>query len=268
MSLSKSLLFFSVLASTFASPLLSLESRAAECYPQNMATDVTDGNCPHKNTLDKSGNCQNIPGIPGNAGCTSYCELTLSKGFGQEVPFAQGWCQGGTTCGVALAQSVTTTQTWTISIGSGMSSTADLSKLLTSTFNIGASYSISKSLSYTTTVSHSKDLAAGVCGYWTFVPYVMNSCGTLTEVATKEMAAGYYDTDEVSYCDTRGAKTNTPNWCNKSIYKDDKGKADGEVLFVYVDCNSGAVLSNSQITGDTQPAAYLYPGVSTGPSAQ
>jgi hypothetical protein len=139
----------------------------------------------------------------------------------------------------------------------------EISKALTGAFDIGASYSWSKTLTYTTSTLHTKELPEGSCGYWTFIPYVMTSCGTLTTQGTKSQSAGYYGTNTYTYCS--GSVKDTPNWCNNAFYKDDNGKVDGEVVFVYVDCEKGGVLQDKDIKGGKQPASYWYPGVSTGP---
>jgi len=62
----------------------------------------------------------------------------------------------------------------------------------------------------------------------------------------------------VQYCNMADL-TDTPNWCSTTPYQDENGHAVGEVLFVWVDCKTNAVLPLSQ-----QPPAYQYPGVSTG----
>jgi hypothetical protein len=46
----------------------------------------------------------------------------------------------------------------------------DEGKGLAATFEVGASFSFSQSVAYSTTVSLEKTLNETVCGYWTFVP--------------------------------------------------------------------------------------------------
>jgi hypothetical protein len=73
------------------------------------------------------------------------------------------------------------------------------------------------------------------------------------------MPAGYYNSNRSPYCDKK-SYTDTHNWCNKTPYKDTNGSAQGEVVFVYIDCKTHTVLK----TGQKEP--YEYPGVSTGPT--
>lgn len=118
--------------------------------------------------------------MPGKNGCDSYCEQTLEASYGREVPFHVGVCQNATTCLVANGESVTYTNTYSIDIGltgTGkrdelMERDDDPASVLTAAFNIGASYSWSKSVGYTTTTTFSKTLDSKTCGYWTFIPYL------------------------------------------------------------------------------------------------
>ncbi|TGO64028.1 hypothetical protein BCON_0009g00370 [Botryotinia convoluta] len=217
-----------------------------------------DYNCPKKSTLDSSGHCSNaIPNVPGKQGCTGYCEIKLTAGYGQEVPIMDGSCQSGTTCSVSQGQSVTVTNGYSINIGTGLGTGKEISKMLTQGFNIGASYSWSQSIGYTTTETFSKTLDGKTCGYWTFIPYLMTSCGTLTTAPTGYTPSGF--SNPWPYCSKSGYK-DTGNWCNTTPYKDSNGHAEGKVLFVLTDCKTNGVLKTGQ------DPAYEYPGVSTGPN--
>ncbi|KAI9649374.1 hypothetical protein NHQ30_001949 [Ciborinia camelliae] len=276
MSFLKSISLLGLVATTLASPLsLAILSRDnGACYPENMPTGKPDSNCPKKSTVDSSGHCSRpIPNIPGKQGCTGYCEMELTVVYGQEVPIMDGSCQAGTTCQISQGQSVTVTNGYSISVGIGMGTGKDITEMLTSSFNIGASYSWSQSVGYTTTETFSKTLDDKTCGYWTFIPYLMKyvapspiflsltpyrSCGTLTSTPQGTMAAGYHDWDSAPYC-TKKSYTDSPNWCNTTPYKDSHGHAEGKVVFVLTDCKTNAVLKTGQAP------AYGFPGVSTGP---
>jgi hypothetical protein len=175
MSLLRTLTLLGLTASTYANPLPSLTPRDnGACYPQNMPIGQADYNCPKKTTLDSSGHCSKpIPNVPGSAGCTAYCEIRVTAEYGQEVPIMDGSCQSGTTCSVSEGQSVTITNGYSINLGITGGAGSDLSKTLTASFNIGASYSWSKSVGYTTTETFSKTLDDKTCGYWTFIPYLI-----------------------------------------------------------------------------------------------
>ncbi|PQE28506.1 Zinc-finger double domain-containing protein [Rutstroemia sp. NJR-2017a WRK4] len=266
MSLIKAISLLGLAATTsYASPLsLDLFPRDnGACYPENMVIGQDDFNCPKKNTLDSSGHCsKTIPNVPGSQGCTAYCEIKLVAGYGQEVPIMDGACQAGTTCAVSEGQSVTVTNTYTISTNVGLGSGSDVAKLLTASFDLGASYSWSKSIGYTTTESFTKTLDDKTCGYWTFIPYVLTSCGTLTSTPEGSEVSGFSEpVTSFSTCTKKNYK-DTPNWCNPAPYKDANGHAEGKVVFVYTDCKTNGVLKTGQ------DPAYEFPGVSAGPKSK
>jgi hypothetical protein len=117
--------------------------------------------------------------MPGKNGCDSYCEQSLTAIYGREIPFHVGVCQNATTCSVANGEGVTITNTYTVNIGFSGSSKRDEeisrrddpASIFTAAFDIGASYSWSKAVSYTTTTTFTKVLDGNTCGYWTFIPY-------------------------------------------------------------------------------------------------
>ncbi|TVY64332.1 hypothetical protein LSUE1_G007533 [Lachnellula suecica] len=252
-----------------ASPVEALAARDSTpaCYPETMPIGKAVSTCPKKTTLDSNGHCSAGIGVmPGDNGCDSYCEQTLTAVYGREVPFHVGVCQNATTCLVATGETVTYTNTYTIDIGFTGSSTKrdeeepisrrdDAASIFTAAFNIGASYSWSKSVGYTTTTTFSKTLDGTTCGYWTFIPYLTTSCGVLTEAAETTTGAGYYDTSELTTCNTKKL-TDQTNYCNTTPYYDANNKADGVVVFVYANCDTGTPLTTGQ------DAAYNYPGVS------
>jgi hypothetical protein len=98
------------------------------------------------------------------------------------------------TCALTNAFTITTTQTWSINAGISLgkreaSSVAfvDLEALqkrdapaanptlLKAGFELGATYSFSKSLGYTVSEAKTQPLEKDQCGYWTFVPYTISS---------------------------------------------------------------------------------------------
>lgn len=191
---------------TFSSAT-ELMARDVTCSPQNMAVDVvsadvnieSDGlynvsqsryDCTKKQALDSNGHCSApLPGVPSKAGCLAYCEVRLTMEYGQEVPFHIGTCDENTTCTIANQEQVTVTNTYQINTGISfkprkrrdLSATtfhardeaADEATELEVTFNAGASYSYSKAVTYGVTSGQQKTLGNNQCGYWTFIPYMM-----------------------------------------------------------------------------------------------
>ena len=107
--------------------------------------------------------------------------------YGKEVRFTSGYCDAGDPCTITKGTSVTYTNQYTISgsINFGLkkrndSSSISLSKRdaspvqIKASFNIGASYSYSEAIGYSTSVTHGRADGDVGCGYWTFIPYIMS----------------------------------------------------------------------------------------------
>ncbi|KAF2666315.1 hypothetical protein BT63DRAFT_428078 [Microthyrium microscopicum] len=238
--------------------------RDVPCSPENMPVNVGLTTCTKKFPLDSAGHC--ISAIPSLAidpsACTGYCEQKLTLNYGQEVPFANSHCSGvgngagNTTCTLQQSQSVTVTNTVGISAGGTIGGSIDD---LEAAFNLGATWSWSKAVGYETTASQAASISSGMCGYWTFIPYLMVSCGTLTNIPAQSLGKGTY------LCDTKSVTSlkNTINWCNTTPQKDANGHAGGKVVFVFTDCKTNNLLPMA-----VQDPAYAFPGVSTGQLAQ
>jgi hypothetical protein len=103
--------------------------------------------------------------------------------YGQEVPFEYSACVEESSCAVSENQQVTVTSTYSIDTAITIKR-RDLSAELHArdvsiepelelVFNAGASYSWSTSVTYGTTQTYSQTFNGTTCGYWTFIPYMM-----------------------------------------------------------------------------------------------
>lgn len=94
--------------------------------------------------------------------------MSLTMGYGEEIPIPQGYCGDQTpSCPWQASKTVSTTQTWEVNTNLGLSTREEVvpeDAALTASFSVGASYSYSKSLSYTTGTGASKALGPGQCG--------------------------------------------------------------------------------------------------------
>ncbi|TGO81171.1 hypothetical protein BPOR_1301g00020 [Botrytis porri] len=73
-----------------APPILSDRDNGI-CSAENMKVDISDYNCPKKNTVDSKGYYYKpIPNVPGKEGCSAYCEIHLTLKYGQEMPMSGG----------------------------------------------------------------------------------------------------------------------------------------------------------------------------------
>lgn len=110
-----------------------------------------------------------MPAPDEEGACSAYCETSLTYKYGPELPFAGSKCSTNE-CHIAKGSSVSTTYTWEINLEVGIESGAGA---LTGAFNIGASYSFSTSLTHSLDQEQVTDLEDGECGYWTWVPYLV-----------------------------------------------------------------------------------------------
>jgi hypothetical protein len=122
-------------------------------------------------------------------GCSAYCEQNISMGYGKETHFTSSFCQATDLCTIATGTTITYTNQYTISASldfglkkRDVSNSTNLSKRdnvpvsatnIKASFNLGASYSYSTSIGYTTSETHVRDAKDTGCGYWTFIPYIM-----------------------------------------------------------------------------------------------
>ncbi|KAH6677224.1 hypothetical protein B0J14DRAFT_560016 [Halenospora varia] len=224
------------------------------------------GHCPKKHVPDKNYFCTDgMPSIPvvggdrGNGLCSSYCEQVITISYGREVPFSGSTCRANDgVCKIETSQSVTTTSQYTINMGVNLGAGEEIAKALTGSFDLGASYSYSKSIAHTVTKSKERRPdAIGFCGYWTFFPFMITSCGVLTVADNTAINnSGFNSSGSIS----AGSKyacdhmyTNIENWCSTTPLFDANHKTNGEVVYVKTDCITGKVLSEDQDTTYDRP---------------
>lgn len=126
--------------------------------------------CKKKYHLDKDGHCDGpLPETDAEGACSSYCEVRITIKYGQEVPYESSGCSA-VECTVAEGTGTSTTTTWEINMSAGIEGGKGA---VTGAFNIGASYSFSKTVSYTVEHGEKQDLKEGESGYWTWVPFLV-----------------------------------------------------------------------------------------------
>ncbi|KAL6719491.1 hypothetical protein ACLMJK_003731 [Lecanora helva] len=124
---------------------------------------------------------------------------------------------------------------------SGVTETLKLAGLdeLSLAFNQGATYTFSKTASTQQTVSKTRpelDNSTGYCGYWTFLPYFVSSCGFFLGGQRKagDWANGYYLQDEPYYTCSDDPKVTFAR--TNTTYLDSNGNAEGVTVFVQTYC--------------------------------
>lgn len=105
--------------------------------------------------------------------CASFCQMRTIFYYGQEQPYIQApLCRGETRC--KLSESVHQGYSSKIKMNGAFKEGA-LTTGITGGYN--SKSGISQSWSFT------KDIPQGECGYWTFVPFVREACGTYSQAA-------------------------------------------------------------------------------------
>ena len=234
-----SLLFFSFQASSTplsdsSSHLAQLLRRTAPCDPGQIPILYTKEyraeDCPPAIVMNKDGSCP----IKVSA-CASYCEVHQNFYYGQEVPLDNGFCHGPLTC------TITSTNTKTYTYNGGANVGATIAKV----FNIGVTGGYSSAEAITDTRTTSINLQQNQCGYFTFLPILHDSCGSLTQ-------GQYVGGPEICI-----KPSTSGNVCSTQPYRTADGKnVLGDTIFVYTDCGT-----HERLPSDKQDPAYNHDGV-------
>ncbi|KPM34764.1 hypothetical protein AK830_g11810 [Neonectria ditissima] len=170
--------------------------------------------------------------------CESYCEQSLQWSYGREVPFDNSRCGEGSHCRLDEGMSVQVGQTTTFGLQIGHGA-----------FTLGASFSWSESKTTSNSIVREKPAdRLDDCGYWTFVPYMVTSCGITSKAAVHENILNS------RWCADRVDKEE----CLTSVYQTKAGVAGGAAVFVATSCDDG----DKRLGFCKQDAIYLKQGVS------
>ncbi|RDL39662.1 uncharacterized protein BP5553_04002 [Venustampulla echinocandica] len=194
------------------------------CFnPVNRMDGESVFDCPRKVEVKEDGTCPmhwNEEDLPR---CAGYCEVRLSYSYGREQPFDTSRCGQGD-CGLSAETSATVTKSFSFTLG--IESQAGLA------VSLGATWGWSESKGTTTGLSREKpDKNKDNCGYWTFVPYYVSSCGTLTHGDLKTRSVG----GPRNSCEN---VVTTHNVCTTSLWKNKDGNIGGVPIFVATECKT------------------------------
>ncbi|KAI9707071.1 MAG: hypothetical protein M1836_000031 [Candelina mexicana] len=169
--------------------------------------------------------------------CVAYCEQFLYWFFADEVPFRGTTCEPYDSCEYAGAKGVSITNSFTFNGGVDIGGKSG--DVLEAAFNLGASYTYSK----TTTTSHTftskrPNATLPYCGYWTFLPYYVQSCGFYVSTEKQYYGATIYG-NPYSYCDSKNPTV--IYLCNNSTITDEEGNAEGVTFFVATHCENNTL---------------------------
>lgn len=257
------LFFISFLGQGTATPLLTTPNKlldlAANCDVHSMVPGVELKECAKNQPLD-NGNCKaGIPDEPGDIGCSAYCESAITFYYGPEQPFTNARCEVNTPCSWAEAKTLTQTRTWTTSVEVGGGFDPNDSGLKTS-FSIGGSYAFSESIAMSSSLTSGRPVGENRAGYWTFVPFLVKSCGTITAAEQRATTRGAVCTTQgcagevIQICDKD--KLRTAPLCQSTYVLSASGQPEGLTVFVAT-CDGNAPCREGQ------DQKYYWNGVST-----
>ncbi|KAH7141344.1 hypothetical protein B0J13DRAFT_623711 [Dactylonectria estremocensis] len=190
--------------------------------------------CKPKHNVNKKGECEgDWAAYP--SGCTSYCESYVEWRYGPEARFQQVRCARGP-CKLepGLGANITV-PVWQPGISKFSFTTG-------STFN----YYDPSTTAVSAVVEKPRELFHE-CGYFTFIPYMVKSCGVT-------VYGRYFLEHWCKAHENRGD-------CRENVLQRPNGKPDGIIVFVATDCNDHFKLRPFC----KQDPAYLKAGVSYNP---
>lgn len=246
---------------------LNIARQGKQCLPNGMKEGEQRWDC-NKLTGDPDGTATSLikpdPNDPTH--CSAYVQERITMKYGQEKPYNVE-CDIDLPCKLMVGKSTAKTESVEINMKfeGGLDSDGSGPK---AAFSLGASWSWSETITNTVNAErawapNATDKYFTECGYFTFVPYMIESCGTLSVAKTKPVGcenAGYEVACMPSQeCDKSQVQT-TKNWCNTNPVPapEDTGSAGvwGRIIFVKKICGENTPMPNGQ------NIVYYSPGVS------
>ncbi|KAF3308224.1 hypothetical protein TWF173_001592 [Orbilia oligospora] len=191
-----------------------------------------------------------------NRDCAAWCEVRRRYFWGLERPYdveeiLRG--PGAPVMSLTLGKSIT----WGASYGLNIGLADPLGM-----FSGGLGVSLEKSYTHSVdrTYNPDYDFMGHWCGYWTLIPKMVESCGSMTKWQSTTLVGINGATSPM--CDTSKPSRTFQNQCITYPFKTDKGRVDGATIVVRVDCKRLNVLAPMK----SQHEIYRRPGVAdTGP---
>ncbi|KAI0127316.1 hypothetical protein BJ170DRAFT_624967 [Xylariales sp. AK1849] len=224
-------------------------------YKPILYHDYTETDCPAGFHLQKNGDCDGWH-LEANE-CATFCQiielsgvdedffkqvwLTDNQGitffWGTESPFSKSTCHWPLKCSISESDSTS----WSISFSGSPKVGKALKVGISGGFSYGQSTAYGRSWEF--------EPAKDQCGYFTFVPVLKTTCGTLSQADWIYMGNNPDD-----YICNANVQTNSA-YCAPEAWKPNN-TPDGVVLFVWTDCTTQLPLPP-----DHQDPVYNLPGV-------
>ncbi|KAK6500218.1 hypothetical protein TWF481_010567 [Arthrobotrys musiformis] len=191
-----------------------------------------------------------------NRDCAAWCEVRRRYFYGMERPYgAEDILRGPGAPIVSLTAG--SSITWGVSYGLNLGLADPLGL-----FNGGLGISLEKSYTHSLDQTYDPDYPhmGPWCGYWTLIPKMVESCGSMTKWRSTTLVGPNGATSPM--CDTSKPSQTFGNQCVTYPFKSDHGRVVGATLVVRVNCKRLDVLAPMK----SQHEIYRLPGVAdTGP---
>ncbi|KAJ6257240.1 hypothetical protein Dda_8128 [Drechslerella dactyloides] len=192
-----------------------------------------------------------------NKDCASWCEVRRRFFYGMERPYSAEVITNGPGSPVrTLTKGYSVSWGLSFDVGLGLSAPDGI-------FSGGLGFGLSRTVTYTVEEGSQvdpKDMK-GFCGYFTFIPKMVESCGSLTKWKRQTFNGNHFNFQK---CDARGSLGTTGNVCVTHPFKRGDGKADGLTIVVLIHCRNHHLLAPMKF----QNVDYRKPGVANiGPHA-
>ncbi|KAK6358929.1 hypothetical protein TWF696_000103 [Orbilia brochopaga] len=192
-----------------------------------------------------------------NKDCASWCEVRRRFFYGMERPYSAEVITSGNGAPVrTLTKGYSVSWGLSFDVGLGLSAPDGI-------FSGSLGLSLSRTVTYTVeegSQADPKDMH-GFCGYFTFIPKMVESCGSLTKWRRQTVNGNHFSFDK---CDGRASTGTTGNVCITHPFKRPDGKPDGLTIVVLIRCWNHHLLAPMRL----QNIDYRRPGVADiGPHA-
>ncbi|KAF3183978.1 hypothetical protein TWF788_005447 [Orbilia oligospora] len=219
------------------------------CDHDNGFTGESIWGC-NKRPPNKDGSCD-FRYKNNNRDCAAWCEVRRRYFHGLERPYNVETINRGPGASMVTLTKGTSTS-WGVSYGLNLGLADPLSR-----FSGGLGFSIEKSCTHSLDESFAPQYSemGDWCGYWTLIPKMVESCGSMTKWHTTTLVGPNGATSPM--CDASQPSRTFGNQCITYPYRKDRNRVDGNTVVVLVDCKMTNILAPMR----RQNQYYRKPGV-------
>ncbi|KAH6889815.1 hypothetical protein B0T10DRAFT_459548 [Thelonectria olida] len=178
-------------------------------------------------------------------GCQAYCEMYTWWDYGREIPFEESTCNPGERCNLrnGMAQDITFKNT---------SNTSLIQMKILSYYSRFNFFDPNMEVEVAEYRPRPRE-QENTCGYWTFVPHLLHSCGVTSRGQRERIWLA-------AWCSAIKARSE----CVATVRQTPDGQPSGKIMFVATDCQD----RKKRLGFCKQDHTYLEKGVSFDPSVR